>query len=454
MHLTVNLAGKRLALSFRPATQADEDTIASYLPEPPEGGEIDPSDLPDSLPGYLINLTAEFTVDGAVIETGPTQVMGTELRGELGYYFPNKGWDIRPKSIVAGEYQAVGLDLAGIAPSQLEQLKTDLGTVKAKLENNDPAGLTRHSLTGNLLQTGVTSYFALNDVQDQLAAQGTDVVAYRLPSFGTFSTNLKTDYYFGMPRNVSFPGILMDIDYLYSQVADHDNVQTDAINFMRVTGPRTSALEHLVPEEMFSTDESPANGISAVKAIALAQGEGQRVYTLNAGNLEVALIAINADAAVENEIRNAVNAGKEVSIHQNSINYYGWSGHGYIIIDPETGSGAYKISGGADGGELEVDAGSLISILGFLIGLFDSLLGAMVDAIQTLIYVVDALLNCSFPIGHFLAYFAIAFFAAALWFVIVGALLGFPIIGAVAAVLITLALGAFLTGAKDNLCSN
>ena len=38
------LAGKKLAVSFKPATQADEDLINSYLPEPdPTTGEIDPS---------------------------------------------------------------------------------------------------------------------------------------------------------------------------------------------------------------------------------------------------------------------------------------------------------------------------------------------------------------------------------------------------------------------------
>ena len=53
---TVALAGKKLALSFKPATADDETIINSYLPEPdPVTGEIALNELPDTLPGYLIN---------------------------------------------------------------------------------------------------------------------------------------------------------------------------------------------------------------------------------------------------------------------------------------------------------------------------------------------------------------------------------------------------------------
>jgi len=38
--------------------------------------------------------------------------------------------------------------------------------------------------------------------------------------------------------------------------------------------------------------------------------------------------------------------------HTDSISVPGWSGAGYIIIDPLTGNGSYKISGGGNGGAL------------------------------------------------------------------------------------------------------
>jgi apolipoprotein N-acyltransferase len=52
---------------------------------------------------------------------------------------------------------------------------------------------------------------------------------------------------------------------------------------------------------------------------------------------------------VKADIVNAVNAGKVVTVSKTNITYNGWTGCGYIIIDPTTGNGAYMISGGMSG---------------------------------------------------------------------------------------------------------
>ncbi|QGX38487.1 hypothetical protein [Permianibacter aggregans] len=124
-----------------------------------------------------------------------------------------------------------------------------------------------------------------------------------------------------------------------------------------------SAFEHLVPEQLFSTPQKKAEGVSAVKAIAIANGQGQRIYTINQSNLETALSQITLDIDTENDIRAAVGSGKQVTTHQNPITYHGWTGAGYIITDTESGAGAYKISGGADGNEtmLEEASGMIVS---------------------------------------------------------------------------------------------
>ena len=50
------------------------------------------------------------------------------------------------------------------------------------------------------------------------------------------------------------------------------------------------------------------------------------------------------------EIREAIEAGMEVTFHERSINAHGWSGTGYSIVDPETGVGSYLIEGKGNGG--------------------------------------------------------------------------------------------------------
>ena len=52
---------------------------------------------------------------------------------------------------------------------------------------------------------------------------------------------------------------------------------------------------------------------------------------------------------VKAEIQEAVTTEKLAMVSQHPVTIGSWAGVGYIILDPETGSGAYKISGGASG---------------------------------------------------------------------------------------------------------
>jgi hypothetical protein len=134
-------------------------------------------------------------------------------------------------------------------------------------------------------------------------------------------------------------------------------------------GQYASAMEHAVPEQFWVdkkqcryTDEAEtiknptqqdcAQGISAVKAIAIAQSQGQKIYTINQSNRDTALPKLTIGGDVGAEIRSAIQAGKEVTFHESPISAHGWTGYGYIITDPETGAGAYLIEGRGNGGWL------------------------------------------------------------------------------------------------------
>ncbi len=138
-------------------------------------------------------------------------------------------------------------------------------------------------------------------------------------------------------------------------------------------------MEHLVPEQMFSTAENPAQGISAVKALAIASAEGQRIWTIDQNNLNTALAAINLDTDIENEIRSAVNSGKVATAHEAPVAFSGTTVTGYLLIDPATGAGAYKISGGANGGWMLI-AAFLIIVAIILFSFFTRRVGAFISA--------------------------------------------------------------------------
>ncbi|MFZ1326284.1 MAG: hypothetical protein WAT67_09755 [Candidatus Contendobacter sp.] len=134
------------------------------------------------------------------------------------------------------------------------------------------------------------------------------------------------------------------------------------IAYNRMRGQQASALEHATPEEFWIdrttcryTDETGTlqnpslpdcpQAVSAVKAIAIAARQGQKIYTITQKNAAAALPKLSLSRGVAEEIQNAIAAGKEVTVHEKAINAYGFSGFGYIIIDPDTGVGGYLIEG-------------------------------------------------------------------------------------------------------------
>ena len=173
------------------------------------------------------------------------------------------------------------------------------------------------------------------------------------------------------------------------------------IAYNKMRGQYASAMEHAVPEQFWVdksqcryTDENGqiqnptqadcAQAVSAVKAIAIAQAQGQKIYTINQSNAATALAKLPVGGTVGQEIQSAIQAGKEVTFHERGINAHGFSGYGYIITDPETGGGAYLIEGKGNGG---------IFLLGFFFGL------ALISLIITLPYLISFI-----ALGGFLSF--------------------------------------------------
>ena len=59
------------------------------------------------------------------------------------------------------------------------------------------------------------------------------------------------------------------------------------------------------------------------------------------------------DTETKNTFLNWISTGKEITVPENRLTIGGWNGSGYIVLDPENGTGAYLIDGGYNGGVLE-----------------------------------------------------------------------------------------------------
>lgn len=321
------------------------------------------------MPGYLVRLTPELKIDSEVLDGANSVVFGSEVNHVFELYSPSFGWSRTDATGVAGEYRAVGVDPQGIAPHQLEDLKDSVDEVRNLSSLIDsPKPLTKHDLLGNMMQSNIQSYFAMNDFMDVIQGAASGVVEYRLPSYGYFHTSMQPVYSYGVVRSVRFAGVTMDVPYMQSQSVSLGNDFEVWQRHNSVKGYRASYLENWIPEQHFSSDEQQLSGVSAAKLLHLASESGQKVFKIDSSNMGL-LQQVEINAESRSEIQNALYAGKTVTIHDNPIEHNGWVGSGYVITDETTGSAAYLISGGKNGGGL-VDAimAAVAAILGFVDG--------------------------------------------------------------------------------------
>ncbi len=187
------LAGKKITLSYSPATQADENVINKYLPKQhTDGTPIQPSELPTSLPAYLINVKPELRVDGAVVATGTVVGLGQTETFGLTFSAPNKSSEKIEHFVKSGEYFGIAIDQGRISADQMQKLKTKLEATKAKLEAQDFTNLTKDDILGDLLYTTALSYFAELDMMNHVQSKTMAVESVRLPSEAAFSLKLNT----------------------------------------------------------------------------------------------------------------------------------------------------------------------------------------------------------------------------------------------------------------------
>jgi hypothetical protein len=278
---------------------------------------------------------------------------------DLTYYFNTTfpGRDTKRMQYVlpAGSFVALANIAGNVSGQALTDLQTSIETTKAKLESNDPnqiGSLTREDLLGDMFQAGTLGYYAQYIALSYLSGLQQKAYHYLAGGVGSVGYEPNVSTFFGLPRAITPGGVALNIPIINVVGADSTDA-TKRRDFLLQIGILSSALEHAVPESMHTdtnTGTSPPDGFSAVKAIVKAKAAGQRIYHLTSANRNITLPNIHHDSATMGEISSALSVGKDVITHSNSVGVQGYSGAGYIILDPSTGEGAYKIAGGQNGG--------------------------------------------------------------------------------------------------------
>lgn len=338
------LAGKRVSIQFVPATAADAAALRSFMPAPGSDGTIDVAQIPNSIPGYLINLAARVLVDGAEVRRVDGFVLGQEFASTLSIQRVDGTWhEVRNRG-TAGEFSAISLDLAGTG--------------------SDPLYWDQSATADASLHSAGQAYWANLDEYSKMLQQLGVALAVRQPSFGMFSTRIDPIYSWGVPKRVSFRGVEVDIDAALSSLVVMDGSASKRVQMAQMMGAVASSLEHEIPEVYLSASGSTARGASAISVLGAAVAAGQTLLSVDSHNAATAIPVLQHSSEVIADVRQAVQAGQRVLISQRPATVGNWTGSGYIIEDPLTGSGAYRISGGANGGSMDSEIGEGMAVLG------------------------------------------------------------------------------------------
>jgi hypothetical protein len=229
--------------------------------------------------------------------------------------------------------------------------------------------LSSDQVSGDLLTATIWSWFAAAESHNRLSQNQANMVENPSLSYGLFHALANPITSWGVIARVTFPGVNMDIGHLRTMGWSKSNDTSEWVNYNRLRGQYMSALEHAVPERFFN-DPSKCNligapnpnpllptcpqGVSAVKAIAVAAAQGQRIYTITpqvyVSNPTIVQSQLAAHSQSTRErVQEYLDAGWEVSIHQTPITQDGWTGAGFTVIDQSTGAGGYLIEGASNG---------------------------------------------------------------------------------------------------------
>jgi transglutaminase-like putative cysteine protease len=339
------LAGQHLSLQFQPTSAADQATLQSFLPAPGAGGTIDLATLSGlRIPGYLVHLDAVLLLNDSEVARATGFILGQEIATTQAIQLVSGDWYSSNTVNTAGQYLAISLDLQGFG--------------------GDPLDKVIAQTPENLLHEAGRAYWANLDDHLAVLASTHAAIGVRQPSFGLFATNLETLYNFGVPTKVRLTGVSVDVHASLTSMVAFDGDPAKTAQAVQQNGLIASALESQIPQAHLAADGTQPQAVSAVSAIMQAVANNQPLFQVNSNTVAAVLPLLQQSPDVLTDVQNAVGSGEEVLIPQSPITLGGWTGAGYIILDPTTGSGAYRISGGLNGGSMDSEVGEGLGMLG------------------------------------------------------------------------------------------
>ena len=306
------LIGRRLTLSYAPASAEDRETADAF-------GSI------YQTPPFLIEVRPVLRSAGLVIDTGGPIAMGGRFELESHFRAP-AGVVSVDNRMIAGAYAA--LAISGRTPGYEELAETQAGEI--------------------LNQRALNYLSRWNDADRELAGL-TRVATFRpVPSHVIVKNAIHVDYASGdslVPLTFEWKGIQVDADLRPTAPVSVDSTFANQREFFFLSGLIGSELEGRILEEDLSL-----NAVSTVELMRLAISGGIEVREIDSSNVDTELALIDLEPELENAIAAHAYLGRTIRAPISELTFLAWTGSGFTAWDPLTGESAYLLSGRIAGG--------------------------------------------------------------------------------------------------------
>lgn len=321
------LAGRRVTLSYLPATVDDQRTVNAF------GGL-------DFVPAYLVRLRLQIKVDGRAraVSTGSLP-MGAVHRIETQLTGPY-GSERVAETLVAGSYQAFA-----IGAQKAARLTGD-----GEIENET------EQLAARLLSQEALGYAERWDAAErELSGLLAVSVVRPLPTISVVTDEVVIDSVLGLPVDLRWQGVSLDASLRVAEPFSRGTDTAAPRDFLRLSGLQGSALEHSLFENDFLVDS-----ISADKGLGLARKAGTAIASITDANADAEVATLPYPQAVRDDIRNWARLGFRVEVPRAAVSFQDWAGAVWRVEDPKTGAAGYFLAGGLAGGATAEDPGSWV----------------------------------------------------------------------------------------------
>ncbi|TXH66063.1 MAG: hypothetical protein E6Q88_12820, partial [Lysobacteraceae bacterium] len=188
-------------------------------------------------------------------------------------------------------------------------------------------------------------YWFMSDMAGDLSAKGWGGSFLRRPSVGAFAIPLEVTYFFGIPRTGFYVGQSTDIKSDNIAIANSDPQKRRLMVIQY--GAQGSFNESLTWDLMLRGQ--PGYGMSASSMLLRANELRTPIHIITQDNLSAILPKLQLSADAESEIAHSVSSGLVAIVPEREYRDNRSAGAGYVILDPDSGAGLYRIDGGLNG---------------------------------------------------------------------------------------------------------